>query len=240
MIPARPHRLFARFFAHHARGKIHTAFYQVRIHGAARARAAAAASPVLVTCNHTAWWDPLVALYLSRYVLEVEAFAMMDAANLRRLPFFGRVGAFGVDLGDAADGARAIRYAARLLRKSGTAVWLFPQGDERPITAPLVFRPGSAEIARLARGCRTLPVALRYEHGKTERPSLWISFGEPAAPARDVVAGRAAQEAAVGKELARIDAALQTGELSDFEAVHTAPPSFFGALAERFLARLMG
>lgn len=238
MIPARPHRLFARFFAHHARGRIHGAFQQVRVHGVAEARAVAGDAPLLVVCNHTAWWDPLVALYLSRYVLEVEPFALMDAANLRRLPFFGRVGAFGVDLGDAADGARGIRYAARLLDAPGVAVWLFPQGDERPITEPLAFRPGSAEIARLARRCRILPVALRYEHGKTERPSLWISLGAQLPPQRDVVAGRAAQEAAVALELARIDGALRSGEAASFATTHLAEPSFFGALAERMLAWL--
>lgn len=238
MIPARPHRLFARFFAHHARSRIRGAFQEVRVHGATEARAVADAAPLLVACNHTAWWDPLVALYLSRYVLEVEPFALMDATNLRRLPFFGRVGAFGVDLGDAADGARGIRYAARLLRAPRTAVWLFPQGDERPITEPLVFRPGSAEIARLARGCRVLPVALRYEHGKTERPSLWVSFGESLEPRRDVVAGRSAQEAAVARELARIDATLRSGDASTFATTHAAVPSFFGTLAERILARL--
>jgi len=238
MIPARPHRLFARLFAHHARGRIRGAFHEVRAHGVVEARAAAAKAPLLVICNHTAWWDPLVALYLSHYVLQVEAFALMDAANLRRLPFFGRVGAFGVDLGDPADGARGIRYAARLLRAPATAVWLFPQGDERPITEPLMFRPGSAEIARLARGCRVLPVALRYEHGKTERPSLWISFGESAEPARDVVAARAAQEAAVTRELTRIDVALRTGDAVEFDTMHAARPSFFGMLAERLLARL--
>lgn len=239
MIPARPHRLFARFFAHHARSRIQGAFQEVRVHGAEAAREAARQAPLLVTCNHTAWWDPLVALYLSRYVLEVEPFAMMDAANLRRLPFFGRVGAFGVDLGDAADGARGIRYAARLLRAPRTAVWLFPQGDERPITEPLRFRPGSAEIARLARGCRVLPVALRYEHGKAERPSLWISCGESMTAARDVVAGRAAQEAAVTEELARIDAALRSGEGSAFETRYAARPGLLSSFAEWFLARLM-
>ena len=84
---------------------------------------------MLVVSNHTAWWDPLVAILLSHRILNTDGFALMDAKNLRRLPCFGRVGAFGVDLDDQRDGARAIRYAAKLLIAKELSrrrlVWIF-------------------------------------------------------------------------------------------------------------------
>ena len=115
MIPARKGRLFRAWFAGHARTRLHDAFAAVRASGLDGARAALAAGPVQIVSNHTSWWDPLVVLYLTEHVLRCDGHAMMDAANLRRLPFFARVGAFGVDRTSAADGAAAIRYAARLL-----------------------------------------------------------------------------------------------------------------------------
>lgn len=137
MIPARKSRWFTAWFARHARARIAGTFGRVLVSGADELRAACAAGPVLVVANHTSWWDPLVALWLTNVVVHVDSFAMMDAANLRRLPFFGKVGAFGVDLDEAADGASAIRYAARLLDAPGRVVWIYPEGRERSPFEPL-------------------------------------------------------------------------------------------------------
>ena len=238
MIPARKQSLFNAWFAAHARSRIHHAFERVRVHGLARTRAIAAGAPVLAISNHTSWWDPLVVLHASQHLLGADGHALMDAANLRRLPFFAMVGAFGVDLDSPADGAAAMRYAARLLDRPGRLVWVFPQGTERPVTEPLAFRVGAAAVARLARQAVTVPAALRYELAGTERPNLYLSFGEPLLAERDPERGRAAQEAAVAIELARIERAVRGEAEPGFTDVFHAAPSPAGALAERALARL--
>ncbi|WP_437734901.1 lysophospholipid acyltransferase family protein [Sorangium sp. So ce1335] len=234
MIPARKHRWFNAWFAAHARARIHGTFGAVLARGVDAARALAAEAPLLLVANHVSWWDPLVILHASQHLLDVDGHAMMDADNLRRLPFFALVGAFGVDLDLPSDGTAAIRYAARLLDRPGRAVWIFAQGRERPSDErPLGFRAGAAQIARVARRARVLPVALRYELAGEERPRLYLSIGEPvAAPlrpgeaergeaeagrgeaeagrgARDTEAACAAQEAAVAAELDRIHRAIR-------------------------------
>lgn len=240
MIPARKRRLFNAWFAGHARGRVRATFGATLVHGLERTRALCAEAPVLLVANHTAWWDPLVALHVAQHLLGVDGYAMMDAKNLRRLPFFALVGAFGVDLDRPADGAAAIKYTARLLDRPGRAVWIFPQGRERPITErPLAFRPGSAEIARVARRSRAVPVGLRYEFGRDERPSLYISMGEALPVERDMNKARAAHELAVEAELQRIERAVR-GEGDDFEAVHRAPASWLGEAATALLARFTG
>ncbi len=240
MIPARKRPLFNAWFSGHARDRVRATFGATLVHGLARTRALCAEAPVLLVANHTAWWDPLVALHVAQHLLGVDGYAMMDAKNLRRLPFFAFVGAFGVDLDRPADGAAAIKYTARLLDRPGRAVWIFPQGRERPITErPLAFRPGSAEIARVARKAQAVPVGLRYEFGAEERPSLYISLGAPLPKERDVALARGAHELAVEAELQRIERAVR-GEGDDFEAVHRAPTSWFGEAATSMLARFAG
>jgi 1-acyl-sn-glycerol-3-phosphate acyltransferase len=243
VIPARKSPVFEALFAAHARSRIARSFAALRVSGAAGARALAGAAPLLVVSNHTAWWDALVALVVSRTALGADGHALMDAGNLRRLPFFGKVGAFGVDRGDPADGARALHYAAGLLDRPGRLVWIFPQGRERPITErPLVFRPGSAEVARLARRARVLPVGLRYELGEDERPVAWVSIGAPldAAGTRplEVTAARALQEDAVAAELDRIDAAIRAGTTEGFPALVEGRSSPLAPLATWALARM--
>jgi 1-acyl-sn-glycerol-3-phosphate acyltransferase len=234
MIPARKNPVFEALFARHARARIARSFAALRVRGASAARTHGAGAPLLVVSNHTAWWDPLVALSLSRDALDADGHAMMDAKNLRRLPFFGLVGAFGVDLDDPADGARALRYARRLLDRPGRLVWIFAQGRELPVTErPLGFRAGSAELGRIARQARVIPVALRYEMGGDERPVAWASIGAPIE-----TAGRAAHETAVEAELDRIDAALRSGNTHAFPALIEGRTPWLGALAERALARI--
>jgi 1-acyl-sn-glycerol-3-phosphate acyltransferase len=239
VIPAEKGRIFNAWFSRHARGRIHGTFAAVKIRGAGRLADLAREHPLLVVSNHTSWWDPLVSLYVSGFVARTDGYALMDARNLERLPFFRKVGAFGVDLTDPSDGARAIRYAARLLDRPGRLLWVFPQGRERPITErPLGFRPGAAEIARLAKRAKVVPVALRYEFGATEKPSLWIDVGEPLPPERDVALALSSHEAAVTRALDAIDEALRGSGADAFETLHAAPVSVFAALAERLLARL--
>jgi 1-acyl-sn-glycerol-3-phosphate acyltransferase len=235
MIPARRSRLFTRWFTRQASARIEKTFGRVLVHGRERAMGVAADAPLLVVANHTSWWDPLVALFLAD-LLELEAYAMMDARNLTRLPFFGLVGAFGVDLADARDGARAIRHAARLLDRPRRAVWIFPEGEERSAFAPLELRPGAAWVARRASSARVVPLGVRYVFGGAEAPDLWISIGAPLARVDDspIAVAVAEQRDAISAELARIDRAVP----GDFEVLHERGTSLVGRLAERLLAML--
>ena len=160
MILPRKNAWFSAWFAASAESRLRRTFGAARLEGLSNLRATGAARPVLIVSNHTSWWDPLVALWLVQRVARLDGYAMMDARNLRRLPFFGLVGAFGVDLADPRDGAVALRYAARHLDGPGKLVWVFPQGAERPEDPrPLGFQPGAAAIARLARGAAAVGLA---------------------------------------------------------------------------------
>jgi 1-acyl-sn-glycerol-3-phosphate acyltransferase len=241
MIPARKNAMFSRWFSGDAMRRIHRTFGSVRVAGLGALARRVTEKPVLVVSNHTAWWDPLLILYLTTRVLRVDAYAMMDAKNLRELPFFGKVGAFGVELDSRTDGARAIRYSAKLLDRPGRLVWIFPQGREVPVTArPLVFRGGSAEIARAARRAAVVPAAIRYEHGSTPQPSIYVSFGAELAYERDVARGTKVQEAAVAHELERIDQALLAvaGDPSEWTVLHERRPRRLDRALQRALAWL--
>ena len=238
MIPSKKSRAFTWWFARHARGRIEETFSAARVAGLSHALDALKSGPILAVSNHTSWWDPLVILWLTNHVLDADSYAMMNAANLRRLPFFGLVGAFGIDLDDPRDGALAMRYAVKLLSAPRRAVWVFAQGDERPITLrPLGFLRGAAEVSRVAKA-PAVPFAFRYEFGPDERPTLYVAVGPAIAPARDVAALRDAQEAAVTALLDTLDADLRAGTLDAYVPLLRRPVSRAGALAERCLAAM--
>ena len=152
----------------------------MRVHGLEGLRAAATQGPVLIVCNHTAYWDSMLAIALVTDVLRLDGYALMEARNLERYPFLGRVGGFGVERDVAGDGARSIAYGAALLDRPGRVVWLFPEGREVPARKrPLRFKRGAASMLVSASSPAVcwMPVAIDYVFGATERPSVWLSCG---------------------------------------------------------------
>ncbi len=240
MIPAAKTPLFNRWFSRHAERRIRAHFAGVHVAGKGELVRALEAGPALVVLNHTSWWDTLWIIALSQRVLGADAYALMDAGNLRRLPFFAKVGAIGVDRERPQDGAKVVRYAARLLDGPGKLLFVFPQGEERASTLrPLGFEGGAAAIARIAKQATVLPMALRYEHGAGPRPTLYTAIGAPIARHEEVASARLAQERAVTALLERIDARLVSGEGAEaFEVLWPWAPSRWEAWAERALARL--
>jgi 1-acyl-sn-glycerol-3-phosphate acyltransferase len=238
VIPAAKSRAFSWWFAGNTERRIRRTFSRVLAHGVDGLARELARRPVLVVSNHTSWWDPLVVLLLGQRVLGADTFALMDATNLRRLPFFRKVGAFGVDLGDPRDGARAVRHGAALLDRPGRLVWIFPQGRERPVTArPLGFQAGSAAIARLAPGASVVPIGLRYELAGEPEPQLFVSCGPPIAETGSRLARVAAHEQGVARELERIDTALVRGEARGFQLLHQRRVGLFDGVATALLVR---
>lgn len=234
MIPARKSPRFSRWFAAHAEGRFRRGFQSVRMHGLDGLRRTCAAGPVLLVANHVSWWDALLCVVLGHRVLGVDGFAMMDAGNLRRYPFFARVGGFGVERGGDAE---ALAWCVEVLDRPGRLIWVYPQGAERPVTQrPLGFRRGSAVIARES-GAAVVPLAIRYEPGPAERFELWLSAGPPVDPTGDLEALRRAQEAAVEAELDRIDGHLCGRAPAAFETLIERPRGRLQRLAEAALSR---
>lgn len=256
MIPARRGARFNRWFARQAEARVHKTFGRVYIHGLDALVETAQRHPILLVSNHTAWWDSLFIIWLvnrpatARSEVPLEGYALMNAANLRRFPFLGKVGGFGVELSEdgssEGDGAEAIEYGAALLDRPGRVELVYPQGRERPLNVrPLGFRSGAAAIARGAppeAALRVVAVGTRYVFGPREAPDAYVSFGPPVPPSATVDQERQRQEVAVTAELDRIELALeppdarhQSAPPAGFECLHERTPGAVARLAERAL-----
>lgn len=182
MIPAYRWPAFARWFSRHCERRLRATFHRATLDGLAHLRDALAQGPVLAIANHASWWDAVVAVVLSHRVLGADAYAMMDAAQLAGVRFFGFVGGFGVDRSRRRDGVAALRHAQALLDRPGRLVWVFPQGAITPAHREVHFEGGAARIAMAVPGLRVVPVGLRYRFGDHERPELGIHCGAPLVP----------------------------------------------------------
>ena len=136
--------------------------------------------PVIAFANHSAWWDPVLALFLSHDVFRGDGYGLMEGVQLLKYPFFRQIGCFGATMEHPAEDARGLAlYAARLLRSGDAAagragghprtLWIFPQGALLPARVPLVFRSGLARFSRAAPDALLVPVAVRYETRAEQR-----------------------------------------------------------------------
>ncbi|BAQ44731.1 glycerol acyltransferase [Methylobacterium aquaticum] len=178
-------RFMGVYFARYARRHLNA----VRIAGWGGAPALPASGPVVIYCNHPAWWDAAIIILLAqRFYPEAESYAPFDAAMLARYRIFSLMGAFGVDL-DSPRGAAAFMAASRkILERPGRVMWITAQGRFSDVRErPLGLRPGVARLPELAPDALVVPLALDYAFWEERGAEACAAFG-PAVPARDLLA----------------------------------------------------
>ncbi|GAB4133832.1 MAG: lysophospholipid acyltransferase family protein [Thermogutta sp.] len=135
--------------------------------------------PLIVIMNHASWWDPLTAFFLADHFWPNRpVYAPMDAAALRRYPFFRRLGVFGVELGSVAGALTFLRTSLEILRASDSILWLTPQARFADVRErPIIFAPGLAHLVRRLDRGRILPLAVEYVFWEERTPEILARFG---------------------------------------------------------------
>jgi 1-acyl-sn-glycerol-3-phosphate acyltransferase len=163
------------YFRHLARRAFHT----IAGRGLERLRLLPGDRPVILFCNHTNWWDGLIIYLLTRQMRHKAVYCMMEEKQLKHYRFFTWLGAFSVDLSSPLRSAASLRYAQRLLQRNETAIWIFPQGKICRQNEPVEPRPGTDYLAQSAPNALLVPVAMRYDFFREDRPNALIEIGEP-------------------------------------------------------------
>ncbi len=232
-----------RLARRYARRVLARRFEGVYVDGLDEARAAAAAGPLLFCANHLSWWDAFVVVVVDE-ALGTDGFAVMDEHNLRRLPFFGALGALPLALDDPRRALGQLAATRDLLDRPGRAAWIFPQGRQTPSwRRPLGFHRGFTRVAQPApalqgpNGCAVVPVSLLITFRERAEPALLVRLH----PARhlDGRAGAADVEACVVDGIDALDRGVVADVLPPLLVPGTARAAQTSA-ATRLLSRLMG
>lgn len=205
LLEARKLAPLERLYAAYGRWLLRRHFARVRVGGAPWP---AADEPTIALLNHSAWWDPILALFLSHDLFRRDGYGLMEGMQLRRHPFFRRIGCFGTTSETFEDVRAVSAYAAALLRGGRRrTLWLFPQGALLPARVPLVVRSGAARFALAVPEARLVPLAVRFEMRREQRPEIYVRVGEPVsvAPRETAAALRRRIEHRLRQELASLD-----------------------------------
>jgi 1-acyl-sn-glycerol-3-phosphate acyltransferase len=134
------------------------------------------ALPLLITPNHSTWWDGFFFYILNKRLFRRTGYLMMLEEQLSKYGFFSRIGAFGIEPGLPRRSYEALRYSAELLRDPENALCIFPQGVLRYSgVRPLEFQRGLGYILKLYGGdVNLLPLGIRCEFLIDQRPEAFF------------------------------------------------------------------
>src|SRR5690606_29163115 len=155
-------RWLQRIIQAYVRSRLRKNFADVRICGESTIKQELERGPVVLACNHVAWWDPLLLVQLDAF-LGSDGYCLMDQESLRQLPFFRWVGALPIDRTSPTRAYRDIQMASSVLCQPRRVLAIFPQGEQRPAHLPLAFRPGVAALAAHS-GAPVIPLAIQYTY----------------------------------------------------------------------------
>jgi 1-acyl-sn-glycerol-3-phosphate acyltransferase len=163
--------------------------------------------PTLFLGNHTTWWDGIFG-WMLMVRLGFAPHVMMEAVNLERYKPFTWIGTIPVRR-DSLRGAYEDLRAAQAYLRPGTGLWIFPQGNRRPVLErPDRLERGAAQLLLDAPGAvRVVPVAFRYPFLSEQLPEGFVLTGEPWMVERGASLDRRALTAELGRRLrATVDA----------------------------------
>jgi hypothetical protein len=213
MIPESHQPLLAWLLDHYMRHQLRSRFQGLYVTGLQHLHTLPIDRSVIAYANHCGWWDLFWTYRLSRECPQKKIYGMMEEKQLRPYRFFTALGTFSIDLSAPGKASAGLRHALRLLQKPASMVWMFPEGELRSPTLPFAPRPGLQFLCRKKGTTVLLPIALRYEFFRDDKPVALAAIG-PSFPASEADEPRIiAQQQALSDHLA---ATTRTRDLSDF------------------------
>lgn len=180
MLEANKSVLFEKIFAVYNRNLLKRRFHSFQITGLDFLLNKNVRIPLIIYCNHSSWWDGLVAFQIS-YENGLDSFMMMEEKQLKKLSLFRRLGAFSVVREKPRNAYRSIIYAAKLLGENPQrTLWIFPQGEILPNDLrPLKFYKGLGKIIEKVEKCQVTSLSIRYEFLGEFKPQIFVKIEEP-------------------------------------------------------------
>lgn len=179
MLEAKKSSLFERIFSIYNRNLLHRRFNSVQVSGFSNLLNNNLNLPTVIYCNHSSWWDGLIAHKISD-VANLDSFFIMEEKHLKKHSLFRRLGAFSVVRENPREALESLKYSANLLNENGgRTLWIFPQGEILPNDVrPIFFYNGISRIIEKVNECRVIPIAFRYEFLGAFKPNVFVKVGE--------------------------------------------------------------
>jgi 1-acyl-sn-glycerol-3-phosphate acyltransferase len=135
--------------------------------------------------NHTSWWDGLIPLILNTYHFNQQPRAMMEYEQLKKYPFFKKIGAFSVDQESPRHIRASLRYALESMDRDNASLFLYPEGEIKPIDRAINFKAGIGWLCNKLKNVDFVPIGIHMHTIRHDKPELHLWVGKPCALNRE-------------------------------------------------------
>lgn len=133
--------------------------------------------------NHNYWWDGLLPLYLNEKYFGQKARALMEDVQMRRYPFFSKIGAFSINLKNPKSSIKSLRYALESMNREKACLFLYPEGEIVPVSEKTAeFKNGLAWLYQKSETFDFVPIGIYIDHSLGSKPDLNIYIGKSVNP----------------------------------------------------------
>lgn len=153
---------------------------------------------IILAPNHHSWWDVYLAWYVHK-LLNRQASALMDEAQLGRFRFFRQIGIIS---------RKEVREAIRRLKR-GDVFFVFPEGELRQAGKVETLERGVFFLAKQT-DVKLYPLAFRVLMRGAEHPEAFIVLGERLELSGDEAKDSAQLKAALNSLLEDIETCVKT------------------------------
>ncbi len=105
----------------------------------------------------------------------------MEDKQMKKYPFFSKIGAFSIDLSNPKSALRSLRFAKNSMERTNSSLYIYPEGTLTPASeSKPTFKKGLAWLYQnIDHEVDFVPVAF-YAHTFTDsKPELYINVGSP-------------------------------------------------------------
>jgi 1-acyl-sn-glycerol-3-phosphate acyltransferase len=172
-LPANESKLYIFFFKWYCRWLFARRFHRVWI----RQEYNPDGRNTLYILNHNSWWDGLTPLLLNEFRFGQNARAIMEDRQIRKFPFFTRIGAMSISRENMRSALATLAAASQWLKSSNNSLFLYPEGKITNPCEPIRFEGGLMRILKKSPECDIVPIALHISVAEADRPELFIHVG---------------------------------------------------------------
>ncbi len=136
---------------------------------------------LLITPNHISWWDGFFIDFITRPRINRKIHLMMLEAELEKIKFFTKVGAFSINPGNRKSIIETRDYLKEITDNTGNFAVIYPQGEIEPFEKPkLSVKNGLAFFANsLKPDTIILPMAFKTQFYNKKHPAILSRAGKP-------------------------------------------------------------
>jgi 1-acyl-sn-glycerol-3-phosphate acyltransferase len=138
--------------------------------------------PWIFIGNHPSNWDGFLMRQIHQQLRgNAPVYSVMLENELKKLPFFRKIGALGIEPGNHRLTLKVLRFLKHLRQQdSRFSLSFFPQGEVTPSThIPLGFHRGIEAFVNALAPVKVIPVAFHLDFEKGMRPTAHALLGKP-------------------------------------------------------------